>query len=130
MAFALAVTALSASNFYLYNEVELLKSHQTAYSSLTENDVIALIDQRLNSLEQRKARELLTNLNNQLQLAPVSTPDNRRLFGNPDARITLQMFSDIECPFCRKMHNGMKQVVEHSKGTINWEFKHFPLRIK
>ncbi|MFT5085040.1 MAG: hypothetical protein ACI9Y1_003097 [Lentisphaeria bacterium] len=26
------------------------------------------------------------------------------------------------------MHSVMKQVVDYSKGIINWEYKHFPLK--
>jgi thiol-disulfide isomerase/thioredoxin len=63
----------------------------------------------------------------EFELAQQSTPDHRLIYGNPEARITLQEFGDIECPFCRKMHDDLKQVVDNAENTVNWEFKHFPL---
>ncbi|PVZ64524.1 thioredoxin domain-containing protein [Pelagibaculum spongiae] len=44
------------------------------------------------------------------------------IYGNPSAKITLQEYGDIECPYCRKMHSVIKQVINHSQGVINWEF--------
>lgn len=126
-ALTVASTALLASTLYIYSEITDLKAIQTSKPSLTSNDVIALVDDRLASLEKRKAQELLSSLESQFQLAPTSTPDNRLIYGDLNARITLQEFGDIECPYCRKMHGGIKEVVELSQGVINWEFKHFPL---
>ena len=61
------------------------------------------------------------------RLAPLKTASNTLLYGNINARISLVEYGDIECPFCRKMHQELKTVIEHSEGTVNWEFKHFPL---
>lgn len=125
--FSLVLIALSTSNYYLYREVGLLKAQQVADAPLSENDVIMLVDQRLDALQLKKSKEALANLQTKYELAPGSTPDGKRIYGSNNARFTLQMFSDIECPICRKMHSGMKQVVDHSQGSVNWEFKHFPL---
>ena len=94
---------------------------------LTEKDVIQIVDQRLAAIERNKGKDKLASLERLYQLAAKSTPDNRLIYGNLDARITLQEFGDIECPFCRQMHSGIKQVIDYSKGVINWEFKHYPL---
>lgn len=126
---SITTIALVASNIYLYTELSILNAStdQPPIENLSQNDVIALVDDRLASLEKRKAQELLSSLEAQFQLAQTSTPNNRLIYGDLNARITLQEFADIECPYCRKMHAGIKQVVEHSQGVINWEFKHFPL---
>ncbi|MCG8614305.1 MAG: thioredoxin domain-containing protein [Pseudomonadales bacterium] len=126
-ALILVSTALSASTIYLYSEVQDLRSSTSSQANLSANDVITLIDNRIATLEKRKAQELLSNLEPQFQLASLSTPSNRLIYGDSNARITLQEFGDIECPFCRKMHSSIKQVVDYSQGVINWEFKHFPL---
>lgn len=123
-----AVT-LVASNIYLYTELNKLKAvtDQPPIEYLSPSGVIALVDDRLASLEKRKALELLSSLEEQFQSAQTSTPNNHLIYGDLSARITLQEYGDIECPYCRKMHGSVKQVVDQSQGVINWEFKHFPL---
>lgn len=120
---------LVASNIYLYTALNILNvsTDQPPIEHISQHDVIALVDDRLASMEKRKAQELLSNLETQFKLAQTYTPDNRLIYGELNARITLQEYGDIECPYCRKMHGSIKQVVEHSQGVINWEFKHFPL---
>lgn len=49
------------------------------------------------------------------------------VYGDPKARFTLLHFTDIECPYCKKFHDTPKRVVDNSKGTVNWQLKHFPL---
>lgn len=115
------------SNIYLFREVSRLSTENKSLYKPTASDIVALVDERISSLEKRKAAETLSKLEREFQLAPLSTPDDRLIYGKLDAKITLQEFGDIECPFCRKMHSGLKQVIDYSKGAVNWEMKHFPL---
>jgi len=52
---------------------------------------------------------------------------DQRLFGNPNAAITIVEFSDIECPFCARVHPTIERLVDESNGTVNWEYRHLPL---
>lgn len=58
---------------------------------------------------------------------PVSDADHLR--GNPDAPVVIVEYSDFECPFCKKFHNTMNQVIdEYGKdGKVAWVYRHFPL---
>lgn len=49
--------------------------------------------------------------------------------GNQDADITWIEYSDLECPFCKKLHDsGTKNsVVAKYEWKVNYMFKHFPL---
>lgn len=53
--------------------------------------------------------------------------DNERVYGNPKARFTIVEYSDLECPYCKRFHDTPKEIVDASKGNINWQWKDFPL---
>lgn len=57
-------------------------------------------------------------------MAPVSASDHVR--GNPNARVKIVEYSDFECPFCKRFHETMKQVVE-SNADVAWVYRQFPL---
>lgn len=94
---------------------------------ISESAIIALIDQRIAHRERQKVQQKFASLEADYTVAPERVPDNRLVYGSLDARITLQEFADTECPYCRKIHSNIKQVVDHSQNVINWEFRHFPL---
>lgn len=52
---------------------------------------------------------------------------DQNLYGESKAPITIVEFSDVECPFCARLHPTLKQIVEQSDGGINWEYRHLPL---
>lgn len=49
--------------------------------------------------------------------------------GDAEANITWLEYSDLECPFCAKLHNSPtpKEVMEKYEWTVNKIFHHFPL---
>jgi len=47
--------------------------------------------------------------------------------GDKNAAVTIVEFSDIDCPFCTRFHDTMKQVMSDYSGDINWVYRHFPL---
>ncbi len=61
--------------------------------------------------------------------AMASVRDTDHIRGNPDAPVKIVEYSDTECPFCKRFHDTMKQVMEEygSKGTVAWIYRHFPL---
>ncbi len=66
-------------------------------------------------------------------LADVSVDDVRpvdetdHILGNVDAPIKIVEYSDTECPFCKRFHYTMKQVVKDYGGQVAWVYRHFPL---
>jgi protein-disulfide isomerase len=60
-----------------------------------------------------------------IRLAAITDKDHIR--GNKDAEITIVEFSDLECPFCKRFHPTMQQVIEEYGDKVRWVYKHFPL---
>lgn len=58
---------------------------------------------------------------------PITSTDH--ILGNPDAPIKIVEYSDAECPFCKRFHSTMQQVIdEYGKdGKVAWVYRHFPL---
>ena len=54
-------------------------------------------------------------------------PQEEFVRGDQDARLTFVEFSDIECPFCGRFHQVMKNVLEEYPEDVNWAYRHFPL---
>lgn len=68
----------------------------------------------------------------QKNLEPYSSvvenqPKGKAFYGSPTARFTLVEFSDLECPYCKKFHHTPKELVDGSKGLVNWEWVNNPL---
>ena len=64
-------------------------------------------------------------LNSAPQLRTVSK--NEHILGNPNAKIFVVEYSDLECPYCKVFHTTMRKVVEESNGEIAWVFRHYPI---
>jgi protein-disulfide isomerase len=60
-------------------------------------------------------------------IAPISDKDH--ILGNPEAQVSIITFTDFECPFCKRFHLTMKQIMEDygKTGKIKWVLRHFPL---
>ena len=51
------------------------------------------------------------------------------LRGNPEADIMFVEFSDTECPFCKRFHMTMLQVMNDygKSGKVSWVYRQFPI---
>lgn len=58
-------------------------------------------------------------------LAPAG---NRPVRGNPNAKVTLVNFDDLECPFCARLHAELfPDTLDHYKGLIKIVYRDMPL---
>ncbi len=60
-------------------------------------------------------------------IKPVSAEDHIR--GSADALVKIVEFSDFECPFCKRVHPTLKQIMSEygASGKVAWVYRHFPL---
>ena len=58
---------------------------------------------------------------------PIEDSDHIR--GNPNALVKIVEYSDMECPFCKRFHSTMQQVMDEygKNGKVAWVYRHFPL---
>ena len=47
------------------------------------------------------------------------------ILGNPDAEIVIIEYSDLECPYCKKFSEIMKEVMTESNGNVAWVYRHW-----
>ncbi|MDP2695835.1 MAG: thioredoxin domain-containing protein [bacterium] len=60
-------------------------------------------------------------------LAPVDANDH--IWGSRDAAVKVVEFSDTECPFCKRFHYTMKNIMAEyaESGQVAWVYRHFPI---
>lgn len=59
------------------------------------------------------------------KMRPVSTDDHVR--GDPNAPVKIVEYSDFECPFCKRFHFTMQEIVKEFDGKVAWVYRQFPL---
>lgn len=57
---------------------------------------------------------------------PPVDPATDHIRGNPKAKFTVIEYSDFECPFCKRHHPTLVQLLEKND-DINWVYRHYPL---
>lgn len=60
-----------------------------------------------------------------ITVEPVTDKDWVR--GNPDAKIAVVEFSDLECPFCKTLHPTLQRLITEYPDDVKWAYRHFPL---
>lgn len=57
----------------------------------------------------------------------IEVGDSPVLSGNKSSKVTVVEFSDYECPFCKRMQDGAKNIREKFGDKVRWVYKDFPL---
>lgn len=60
-------------------------------------------------------------------IRPVGPEDHIR--GDRNAPIKMIVYSDLECPFCKRFHTSMQLLMDDygNRGQVAWVYRHFPL---
>jgi len=49
------------------------------------------------------------------------------IYGNSNAPISLIVYADFECPYCKTFHQTAKDIVKVYNGNVNLVYRHYPL---
>lgn len=94
--------------------------------ALTER--IEQLESRVRALESKPARASRPGARLQEKAFTIPVGDSPVL-GPKNARVTVVIFTDFQCPFCARVQPLLRQIVEDPelKSKVNVVFKHFPL---
>ena len=111
--FAIVVAGMLIAGAVIYSSGE--KTGSPTVAGNNENNAVA---------NQQFRQEDTASLD---QMAAISAKDHIR--GNPDAPVKIVEYSDTECPFCKRFHDTMKQVMDEygKSGKVAWIYRQFPL---
>ncbi|OGK16963.1 hypothetical protein A2690_01485 [Candidatus Roizmanbacteria bacterium RIFCSPHIGHO2_01_FULL_39_12b] len=98
---------------FLYNKVDTLE--KGIASENTNNAKVA-------GAQAQQPPELKANLD-----AMPKITDKDHIRGNKDADVVLVNYSDFECPFCKRFHPTMLQIMKEYGNKVAWVYRHFPL---
>lgn len=59
--------------------------------------------------------------------ANLKVNDNDYIRGNKNAKITIIEFSDLQCPYCARFHETIKQILAAYPNDVRLVLRHFPL---
>lgn len=60
-----------------------------------------------------------------LNLAEITDKDHTR--GKKNAQLTWVEYSDLQCPYCKKIHPDLQKALTEYDGKLAWVYRHFPL---
>ena len=131
--FMLVVLSLSATVFakssdneikeQVKTEVKRLLSSEDFMNPLIEKGIENFVKRQEQQAQQQKEAIQRARAKN---IRPVDLKTDH-VRGNPDAPITLIEYSDFECPFCKRFHPTVNQLLENNPQKIRWVYRHFPL---
>lgn len=65
------------------------------------------------------------NIKSTTKLAPITAQDH--IMGKENAKITVVMYSDMDCPYCKSFHTSVTNIMPDYTESIRWVFRHMPI---
>ena len=116
-----------ASPVFLSQDGAVLSSRQASINSVQRTGPTALVAfQAAQGSEPQPEKE--TKRRSRMVLMQLLTEGNLPRLGPNNAPVTIVVFSDFECPFCRKLVNILEQNILPSQGKqVQVVYRYFPL---
>lgn len=93
-----------------------------ALDAAIERGIANFVEKQRAASEQARADRQQERARN---LRPVDARDH--ILGETDAPLTLIEYSDFECPYCKRFHPTVAQLMAANPSQIRWVYRHFPL---
>ncbi len=100
-----------------------VRKHTTKFEALQCTGMLAEYDDVLADLKRRVAAQMPLDAAKQAAIAAGSAPG----FGPANAKATLVIFSDFECPYCSKAATVASQLMEKYGDKVRFVFRQYPL---
>jgi len=113
----------------LSEQLEQVSTNSTFehYLESNEGTINSHINARINVFIDKQKQKQIKDKYASYEKASKTISSGKHIYGKEDSRYSLVVFSDIECPYCKKYHKTPKNVVDKYPDHVNWQFKHFPL---
>lgn len=86
------------------------------------------VERSLRNLAEREKQSQMKAQQDQAQLARRVSAQRDHIYGNPDAPWSYIVYSDLECPYCKRSAGAPEQAAKSiGLNTVNVVFRHFPL---
>ncbi len=79
------------------------------------------------SVQQKIDKVLATTTPGTTPLPVPTLRDGDYILGNKDADVIIYEYSDTECPFCKRFHATMHELINNNKGKVAFVYRQFPL---
>jgi protein-disulfide isomerase len=76
-------------------------------------------------LEISETQKEISNAPGPIVFRPISETDH--VLGNRNSKIKIIEYSDLECPFCKRFHSTVLEIIKEYKGEVSVIYRHFPL---
>lgn len=96
-------------------------------SGALDKAVDRAIERHISRQQEAQRKREAENTAGLKKMRPITSADHIR--GNSNAPVKIVEYSDMECPFCKRFHSTLQQVMnEYGKnGKVAWVYRHFPL---
>jgi protein-disulfide isomerase len=119
--------ALSLSGVYfLFEKNTNSQISDTEFEQKVEAGIMKFIAKQEQD-QQKQMEEQNKQVEEKASLARVPSSEYDYFKGKEDAKITIIEYSDYECPYCKRHHSTLQEVLAKYENDVNWVYRHFPL---
>lgn len=99
-----------------------------ALDAAIDRGVQRYIDRQNRARQEAQAQEQRRRTEAAKNARPVNASRDH-ILGNPQAAVSVIVYTDLECPFCKQFAGTPEQAIAKFNGDANYVFRHFPLDI-
>ena len=120
--------AIIGSMIELSSKRDLTRETVAEYQLKSQEEKLEKLKQILGEKKFEELKKVLGPNIAQLQIVDLKNipKEGTIIYGNPNAKYTVYIISDPECPFCAKLHESIKEILAQEK-DVKFEIILFPL---